>query len=302
MPDAAYYRSWRAAHPAYRDRQKQLRRERRRRTGRGDRSAEYARRRSRAIPPVPGLHLGHDLFELARRIEAGLYAQHRLDSGSTAAGGRLSPARKRDLAVVVRATEPIVVERVLAQTGSEQRGMSLAVGIPSPEGRRVPVDPVDADDDAGVTLSSPVAVHSPLLGAQVDLCPGAALQLRLDASYEHGVLVDGGPLCVDGEQVERSELAYLARGRDGMALRAGEHGARVILLGGEPFGRDIVMWWNFVGRSHDEIVAYRRAWEQRDDQFPPVVERGERVMEAPALPTVTLRPRPPRQQARETGR
>jgi hypothetical protein len=68
MPDAAYYRSWRAAHPAYRDRQKQLRRERRRRTGRGDRSAEYARRRSRAIPPVPGLHLDHDLFELARRI------------------------------------------------------------------------------------------------------------------------------------------------------------------------------------------------------------------------------------------
>ena len=30
--------------------------------------AEYARRLSRAIPPVPGLHLGHDLFEQARRI------------------------------------------------------------------------------------------------------------------------------------------------------------------------------------------------------------------------------------------
>jgi len=58
----------------------------------------------------------------------------------------LSPriANRPDLAVVVRATEPVVVERVLAQTGSEQRGISLAVGIPSPEGRRAPIDPVEA--------------------------------------------------------------------------------------------------------------------------------------------------------------
>ena len=68
MPDAAYYRAWRAAHPEYRARQNHLRNERRKRHGRGDRTAEYARRLSRAIPSVPGLHLGHDLFEQARRI------------------------------------------------------------------------------------------------------------------------------------------------------------------------------------------------------------------------------------------
>src|SRR6478735_6795232 len=68
MPDAAYFRAWRAAHPAYRERQNRLRNERRRRFGRGDRSAEYRRRASRAIPGVPGLHLGHALFEDARRI------------------------------------------------------------------------------------------------------------------------------------------------------------------------------------------------------------------------------------------
>ena len=68
MPDAAYYRAWRAAHPEYRERQNRLRAERRRRKGRGDRSQEYARRRSRAFPPLPAMHLGHELFELARRI------------------------------------------------------------------------------------------------------------------------------------------------------------------------------------------------------------------------------------------
>jgi hypothetical protein len=68
MADAAYHRAWRAVHPDYRARQNRLRNERRRRLGRGDRSAEYARRPTRALPSVPGLHHGHDLFERARRI------------------------------------------------------------------------------------------------------------------------------------------------------------------------------------------------------------------------------------------
>ncbi|MFP5322143.1 MAG: hypothetical protein ACLGIC_09890 [Acidimicrobiia bacterium] len=59
-------------------------------------------------------------------------------------------ANRADLAVVVRATEPVVAERVLAHTGEEQRGISLAVGVPSPEDRRVPVDPVIADLDVEV--------------------------------------------------------------------------------------------------------------------------------------------------------
>jgi hypothetical protein len=68
MTSAAYFRAWRAAHPEYRLRQNRLRNERRRRDGRGDRSAEYLSRPSRAMPPMPGLHLGHKLFERARQV------------------------------------------------------------------------------------------------------------------------------------------------------------------------------------------------------------------------------------------
>ena len=68
MSNAAYFRAWRAAHPEYRARQNRLRNERRRSKGRGDRSTEYAARRSRAMPPMPGLHHGHTLFERAREI------------------------------------------------------------------------------------------------------------------------------------------------------------------------------------------------------------------------------------------
>lgn len=77
MADAAYYRAWRTAHPEYRARQNRLRADRRRRNGREDRTMEYARRRERmqqnrpvrhADVPVPALHTGHDLFEMAREI------------------------------------------------------------------------------------------------------------------------------------------------------------------------------------------------------------------------------------------
>ena len=68
MSTAAYFRAWRAAHHDYCKRQNRVRNERRRSMGRGDRSAEYATRRSRALPPMPGLHRGHKLFERARQI------------------------------------------------------------------------------------------------------------------------------------------------------------------------------------------------------------------------------------------
>lgn len=66
MPDAAYFRAWRAKHPEYRDRQNRLRNERRRRQGRGLRGPEYRKRKSRAIPPIEPFV--HPLLERARAI------------------------------------------------------------------------------------------------------------------------------------------------------------------------------------------------------------------------------------------
>lgn len=42
MPDAAYYRAWRLAHPEYRAREAERSRRRKAELGRGDRAAEYA--------------------------------------------------------------------------------------------------------------------------------------------------------------------------------------------------------------------------------------------------------------------
>jgi redox-sensitive bicupin YhaK (pirin superfamily) len=152
--------------------------------------------------------------------------------------------------------------------------------------------------------SAPVTVFSPLLGAQVDLPAGGSAELPLDPTFEHGVLVDAGPvhLEVDGSdaatQVGWSELAYVEPGRDRLRLTAGDDPVRVVLLGGVPFGEELVMWWNFIGRSHDEVVEFRRRWQSDvidrndpDGPFGTVAGYDGRPLPAPELPTVRLKPR-----------
>jgi hypothetical protein len=66
---------------------------------------------------------------------------------------------------------------------------------------------------------------------------------------------------------------------------------RAVLLGGEPFGDELVMWWNFVGRSHEEIAAARTDWEAESGRFGVVAGHdGERIP-APELPNIRLTPR-----------
>jgi hypothetical protein len=58
------------------------------------------------------------------------------------------------------------------------------------------------------------------------------------------------------------------------------------------------MWWNFVGRSHDEIVEFRDKWQAHDDRFGavdgyrPATPDGTDRLPAPPLPNGRLRPRP----------
>ena len=72
-----------------------------------------------------------------------------------------------------------------------------------------------------------------------------------------------------------------------------------MLLGGEPFEEEIVMWWNFIGRSHDELVAQREAWNgsglaHRPERYGTVEDfDGDRLL-APPMPNVRLRPARPR--------
>jgi redox-sensitive bicupin YhaK (pirin superfamily) len=115
--------------------------------------------------------------------------------------------------------------------------------------------------------TSPVRTFTPLLGAEVVLEPGTTLDLDADESFEHGVLVDTGVVELDGRELKQGELGFVPPGhppgRSALRVVTGEQPARVVVLGGPPFGESIVMWWNFVGRTHEEIVGYREEWQSQ---------------------------------------
>ncbi len=108
---------------------------------------------------------------------------------------------------------------------------------------------------------SPVATYTPLLGAELTVSGGTTLRVPVDPSYELGVLVDHGSLALDGDRLAAHELGLVEPGSEVLELTALED-SRVLLLGGPPFGEKIVMWWNFIGREHEEVVGYRDDWER----------------------------------------
>ena len=143
--------------------------------------------------------------------------------------------------------------------------------------------------------SSPIRTETPLLGAEVTIAPGTTWQTAVDPGMEHGVLVDTGHVDFDGVRLDNSALGVRDAGLDHLRLHnPTDKPARLMLLGGEPFDEGIVMWWNFIGRSHDDIVRFRDEWNQApDDRFGRVAGyRGAtKWLEAPPIPDVTLKQR-----------
>ena len=137
--------------------------------------------------------------------------------------------------------------------------------------------------------ASPAQVFSPLVGAEAVLAEGADTRLPLMPDWEYAALVLSGTVEVDGLPLSVGPLLYLGSGRSGLGLRSGESG-RLLLIGGEPFDEQIVMWWNFVGREHDEIVAAREDW-MSGQRFGTVRGYAGDPLPAPPMPTTRLKPR-----------
>ena len=107
---------------------------------------------------------------------------------------------------------------------------------------------------------SPAQHSSSLLGADVQVHRGEALTVPLQRGYEHGVLILSGDCALDGQRLDYRVLYYLGTDRSEATLTS-TGGARVLLVGGPPFPETILMWWNFVARTPDEIREARADWE-----------------------------------------
>jgi redox-sensitive bicupin YhaK (pirin superfamily) len=186
------------------------------------------------------------------------------------------------------------------------RGVQLWVALPDasrdepPAFEHHPQLPVYADGGLTATVvlgplgdvTSPATTFSPVVGADLSL-RGAGGSLPLQPDWEHAVLPLTDGVAVDGEPVPAGTLAYLGCGRERLHV-AGED-ARALLLGGAPFGEELLMWWNFVGRTHDEVAAFREEWASAvagaSTRFGRVESYDGPPLPAPALPGARLRPR-----------
>lgn len=147
--------------------------------------------------------------------------------------------------------------------------------------------------------TSPVPTFTPLMGAEIRLQPGTVLTVHLNPDYEHGVMADTPGIDVEGVGLNRGDMAYTGIGETMIRVRnSGTETARMLLIGGEPFNEHIVMWWNFIGRSSEEIEAFRQEWEDHSERFGEVKgyishsPQGLTRIPAPTFPNVRLNLRP----------
>jgi redox-sensitive bicupin YhaK (pirin superfamily) len=171
----------------------------------------------------------------------------------------------------------------------EQHAVLPSVSLPAVTG-----DPGSAivvlGELAGV--SSPATVYTPIVGAELVVPPGSTVRIPLNPDWEHALVAVHGEASVAGDDagtvtLDTAHLLYLGRRRTFVEVTS-DAGATLFLMGGEPFEDDIVMWWNFVGRTHEEIVEAREAWESGSDRFGHVVGHGDERVPAPPLPAVRL--------------
>ena len=113
--------------------------------------------------------------------------------------------------------------------------------------------------------TSPVTAYSLLVGMDLTAHDAAHPVLPLDAAFEYGVLVLAGNATVSGEILAPGELLYFAPGRSELALQ-GNAPAQILLLGGKPFGEDVLLRGNFVGRNQDDMEQALAAWNPSPNQ------------------------------------
>ena len=133
------------------------------------------------------------------------------------------------------------------------------------------------------------ASEADLAGRDVAVHRGEILHIGIDSAHEHGLFILGGDVELDGERLEPDALYYVEPGRSELAFRSAG-GARVLLLGGVPFTEPILMWWNFVARTPEEIAAARADWEDGRRFGPVNAYQGPRIPAPPLSRIVQANP------------
>ena len=130
---------------------------------------------------------------------------------------------------------------------------------------------------------APTKLYSKLVGLDFASKQASTVRLDLEQDFEYGLLPLTGHIRVNDQLVKTDQLAYLPPGKDRLQLELSKD-CRALLLGGVPFEKPILMWWNFVGFTKAEIVKAQEQWECADSRFPQVGDGQAPKLVAPPIP------------------
>ncbi|MDN5762208.1 MAG: pirin family protein [Microlunatus sp.] len=245
------------------------------------------------VPPHPhtGLQTVSWLFdgEIEHRDSTGVHA--------TVAPGEVN---------LMTAGQGIAHSEVSTATTTTLRGVQLWVVLPAAdrhvtagfERYAVPLAEVAPGVRARVFVGelagqvSPIHTFTPLTGAEIHLDAGTRWTVEVSPEHEHALLIDSGSATLCGAALAEGELGIVDAGRRELSLVARED-TRALLLGGTPFEEEVVMWWNFIAATHQEIELVREQWQEHAARFgevPGYSGKSSRLP-APPMPGVRLRPR-----------
>jgi len=181
-------------------------------------------------------------------------------------------------------------------------GLQTWVALPkaheetAPAFRHYKASDIPTAQDAGARLTliagsadglvSPVETFSDMIYADLTLAPGARYRFAAE-HVERAIYVVTGDLRVEGQAdgFGAAQLVVLRPGAE--VVLTSERGARLMLVGGEPFPEKRFIYWNFVSSSADRIEQAKEDW--RADRFAHVPGETEFIPLPPDVPGVKLK-------------
>ena len=191
---------------------------------------------------------------------------------------------------------------VAPSTETKMHAAQLWIALPDdkiniePRFQHYPTLPVVQKDGIDFTVlvgeyldtPSPVEVHTELLGVDLFAKEAATSRIPLNPKFEYGFMALEGTAIVNGHELTVDNMVVLEPGLEAIEIQIPAN-SRVLLLGGEPFESPILLWWNFVGRTQEELKIAREQWINHDERFGSIPSyQGERL-KAPEFPD-SMRP------------
>ncbi len=186
---------------------------------------------------------------------------------------------------------------VAPDTETKMHAAQLWIALPddkinmAPQFDHYPELPVAEKDDIEFTVlvgdflgqHSPVKVHSELLGVDLFAKEATKSIIPLNPKYEYGFLALEGDAVVNGHTLNSDNMVVLEPGISQIEIQLPQ-GSRLLLIGGEPFESPILLWWNLVGRTQEELKLATEQWINHDVRFGTIPDYEGARLEAPTFP------------------